>query len=69
VDKVALVRAALQEVGEQPAADLAALIREKHGVEITPPMVAIVKATLLHRNLLAKYRQEAKEVVEKAKLT
>jgi hypothetical protein len=48
-----------------PAADLAALIREKHGVEITPPMVAIVKAALLQKELLAKYRQEGKSAQKK----
>lgn len=65
MDKVALVRAALQEVGELPAAELSAHIQQKHGIEITPPMVAIIKATLLHKQLLAKYRQEGKAIVER----
>lgn len=66
MDKVALVQEALQEVGELPADDLATLIRDKHGIEIPPAMVAIIKATLLHKALLAKYRQEGKEIVAKA---
>lgn len=64
--KLDLVRQAVQELGEVPAADLAAFIRDKHGVAIEPPLVRIIQATLLHQEMLGKYREEAKEMVERA---
>ena len=65
--KLEMVQHALNELGAATPQQLSDFILETHGVRIEPPMIAVMRATLWQEELLAQYRREAKEAVERAK--
>jgi hypothetical protein len=58
MDKLAMVREALQVLGEAPATDLAAFIERKHGVKIEPKYIPIYKVSIRDKDMLDNLRQE-----------
>lgn len=54
------VRLALAELGEVPAADLAAFIGQRYGVKVEPRFLPILKATLAGQAHLAESRARAR---------
>jgi hypothetical protein len=53
-------QATLAEIGDAPAAELAAHLQKKHGVTIEPKFIPLSKATLQDREKNARIRQTAK---------
>jgi hypothetical protein len=58
MDRMTMVRDALEEFGEPSGHDLSAFIEKKHGVKIEPKYIPIYKASIRDKQLLDTLRQE-----------
>jgi folate-dependent tRNA-U54 methylase TrmFO/GidA len=58
MDKVEAVRLALAELRDVPAGQIAALVRERHGLKVAPGIVSVIKAMFQEEELLASFRRE-----------
>jgi len=66
MEKLELVRLALQELGDVPAQELSAFIARRHGVTIEPKYLPIFKASIRDKIRLEAARQEARAAAERA---
>ena len=67
MDKLELVRVAIQELGDISAPELSAFIEKKHGVKIEPKFIPIFKASIRDKLRLEAARQAARAAVEQVK--
>lgn len=67
MDKVELVRLALQELGDASAQELSTFIEKKHSVTIEPRFIPMFKASIRAKDRLEVDRQAARAVVEQSK--
>jgi hypothetical protein len=56
MEKLEAVRLALAELGDAPAAELAAFVRARYGVEVQPGLIPVSRATLRDREQLERAR-------------
>lgn len=67
MDKVELVRLALQELGDVSAQELSVFIEKTHSVQIEPRFIPMFKASIRAKDRLELDRQAARAVVEQSK--
>ena len=65
--KLEMVQHALSELGSVSPQEISEFIKDRHGIAIEPPIIAVMRATLWQEELLAEYRREAKDVVARAR--
>jgi hypothetical protein len=61
MEKVEAVRLALAELGDRPTEQVAAFVQQRHGLKVAPGIVAVVRAMLREKQLLASFRQPPAE--------
>jgi len=66
MDKLEMVRLALQELGDVPAQELAAFIERQHGVRIEPKFLPVFKASLRNKLHMEAVRHAARAIVAQA---
>jgi len=64
MDKVEMVKTAIQELGDVSAAELADFVEKTFGVKIEPRFIPIYKATIRDKERLEKARQAARAAAE-----
>lgn len=67
MDKVELVRLALQELGDASAQELSAFIENNHGVTIEPRFIPIFRATIREKERYEIARQAARAIAAQTK--
>jgi hypothetical protein len=66
VSKLEAVRAAVAELGDVAAQELAAFIEQRYGVKVLPQFIPVVRASLRELELLEKARMTAKDAAQRA---
>jgi len=68
MDKLELVRAAIQVLGDVSAQDLVAHVERQHGVKIDPKFIPVFKASLRDRLRRDVGREAARKALEQVKV-
>lgn len=67
ISKLDAVRLAIEQLGEVSTQELSAHIENQFGMVIPPPIIAVVRASLLDKQQLEISRRKAKELIEKSR--
>jgi hypothetical protein len=64
MDKLEMVRIALQELGDVSAQELSSFIERRHGVKIEPKFIPLFKASIRDKERLEAERRAARAAAE-----